>query len=94
MQKLEIKKGVPIPTSHRKTSRSRYGATIDQMEIGDMFEESCNDKNVKRLYNAIWSAFASRGYKCTIIRLDKNKLGVWRISKQAKRNEKLKENES
>ena len=91
MQKITIEKGVPIPSSYRKKSKSRFGDTIDQMAIGDSFLYDCDDENYKRLYSAIWNAFSSRDMRCKIIRVEKNKIRVWRMSKQKKRNSRLTE---
>lgn len=91
MQKIKIEKGIPIPSSYRKKSKSRWGDTIEQMAIGDSFLYDCNDNNYKTLYNAIWSAFHSKDMKCKILRVEKNKLRAWRISKQQKRNSRLTE---
>ena len=69
---IKIEKNIPIPKKYR--SNTKYGKTINKMEVGDSI--TVEGKNAKSCF---YTAIRKQGYKAATRKVSSEGYGIYRI---------------
>lgn len=82
---IKIEKNVPLTSrgsGYRDTRESNNALTeaVMSMSAGDSFVLPVKDtKEYKRIYSRVWASFKAKGIDCSIRRISKTQMRVWRV---------------
>ena len=82
---IKIEKNIPLTSrgdTYRESADSNniLSQAVSSMAAGDSFKLPVKDTDdYKRLYSRVWASFKSKGLDCSIRRLSKNEMRVWRV---------------
>lgn len=82
---IKIEKNVPLTSRgsgyrEKRDVNNALSNAVISMSAGDSFVLPVKDtKEYQRIYSRVWASFKAKGLHCSIRRINKNEMRIWRV---------------